>query len=73
MPIVQDYGTWLVGDCAIGRLLWGCLIGERVGRGGLSRNGPSSSRRLTDAARQRTQPVFAPAPFIHHRARVAAG
>jgi len=74
MPIVRITGQGLAAIALSVALLWGCIIGERV----TARRAFSERVRvLRDISRmqrrQRTQPVSAPAPFIPHRTRAAAG
>ena len=75
MPIVKiTTGQGLSAIALSVALLWGCLIGERVAA---RRAFSERAKVLRDISRmqrrQRTQPVSAPAPFLPHRARVAAG
>jgi hypothetical protein len=74
MPIVKITGQGLSAIALSVALLWGCLIGERVAA---RRAFSERAKVLRDISRirrrQRTRPVSVPAPFLPHRARVAAG
>jgi hypothetical protein len=74
MPIVKITRQGLSAIALSVALLWGCLIGERVTE---QRAFSERAKVLRDISRierrQRTRPVSAPAPFLPHRARVAAG
>jgi hypothetical protein len=74
MPIVKITRQGLSAIALSVALLWGCLIGERVAA---RRAFSERAKVLRDVARirrgQRTHPVSAPAPFLPHRPRVAAG
>ena len=69
---ITGQGLWAIALSVA--LLWGCLIGERIAA---RRAFSERAKVLRDISRierrQRTQPVSAPAPFIPHHARVAAG
>ena len=74
MPIIKITGQGLLTIAVSVALLWGCIIGERLTA---RRAFSERAKVLRDISRmqrrQRTQPVSAPAPFIPHRARAAAG
>jgi hypothetical protein len=74
MPIVKITGQGLSAIALSVALLWGCLIGERLAaRQAFSERAKVLRDISRMQRRQRTQPVSAPAPFIPHRVRVAAG
>ena len=74
MPIIQITGQGLSAIALSVALLWGCLIGQRVeARQAFSERAKVMRDISRTKRRQRTQPVSAPAPFLPHRARVAAG
>jgi hypothetical protein len=74
MPIIKITRQGLSAIALSVALLWGCLIGERIAA---RRAFSERAKVLRDISRirhrQRTQPVSAPAPFLPHRSRVAAG
>jgi hypothetical protein len=74
MPIIKITGQGLSAIALSVALLWGCVIGERVTA---RRAFSERAKVLRDISRmrrrERSQPVSAPAPFIPHRARMAAG
>jgi hypothetical protein len=74
MPIVKITGQGLSAIALSVALLWGCLIGQRLAA---RRAFSERAQVLRDISRmrrlRRTQPVLVPAPFLPHRARVAAG
>jgi len=74
MPIIKITGQGLSAIALSVALLWGCLIGERVAA---RRAFSERANVLRDISRirhrQQTRPVSAPAPFLPHRSRVAAG
>jgi hypothetical protein len=74
MPIAKITGQGLSAIALSVALLWGCVIGERVTA---RRAFSERAKVLRDISRmrrrERSQPVSAPAPFIPHRARMAAG
>jgi hypothetical protein len=74
MPIVKITGQGLSAIALSVALLWGCLISERVtARRALAERAKVLREISRMQHRQRTQPASTPAPFIRHRARVAAG
>ena len=74
MPIIKISGQGLSAIALSVGLLWGCLIGERLAA---RRAFSERAKVLRDISRlrrrERTQPVSEPSPFLHNRARVAAG
>ena len=74
MPIIKITGQGLSAIALSVALLWGCVIGERITA---QRAFSERAKVLRDISRmrrrERSQPVSAPAPFIPHRARMAAG
>ena len=74
MPIVKITGQGLSAIALSVALLWGCLISERVtARQAFAERAKVLREVSRMQRRQRTQPASTPAPFIRHRARVAAG
>ena len=74
MPIVKITGQGLSAIALSVALLWGCVMGERVAsRRAFSERAKVLREVSRMQRRQRTQPASTPAPFIRHRARVAAG
>ena len=74
MPIIKITRQGLSAIALSVALLWGCVIGERVAA---RRAFSERAKVLRDISRMqrrlRTQPASVPAPFLPHRARVAAG
>ncbi len=74
MPIIKITRQGLSAIALTVALLWGCLIGERVAaRRAFSERAKVLREISRIRRRQRTQPVSVPAPFLPHRARMAAG
>ena len=74
MPIVKITGQGLSAIALLVALLWGCVMGERVAaRRAFSERAKVLREISRMQRRRRTQPVSTPAPFLSHRARVAAG
>jgi hypothetical protein len=74
MPIVRITGQGLSAIALSVALLWGCVMGERVAaRRAFSERAKVLREISRMQRRRRSQPVSAPAPFLPHRARVAAG
>jgi hypothetical protein len=74
MPIIKITRHGLSAIALSVALLWGCVIGERVAaRQAFSERAKVLREISRMRRRQRTHPVSAPAPFLPHRSRVAAG
>ena len=74
MPIIKITRQGLSAIALSVALLWGCVIGERVAaRRAFSERAKVLREISRMRRRQRTHPVSAPAPFLPHRSRVAAG
>ena len=74
MPIVKITGQGLSAIALSVALLWGCVMGQRaVARRAFSERAQVLREISRMRRRQRTHPVSAPAPFLPHRSRVAAG